>query len=438
MNEERYITFPVTSNNIALVNLLHTLIDKMIVRHFPPNFFKGGVNIDTKTGFRDLYKNNQSKNLNNSINNEDGAINQNVSKINLPRIITTFDFNSFETKETGIGAAAYSQYVNTNVLRKDLRGYYTFFNDYDNNIKLLTTDLRIKVNFNITFDLDTRNDQMSLLTYLYNIIKFNAPVWYNDIPVDFILPNNLMLGLFRILYGQLPMNENIELFSQYLEKYSNKIINTKYVSGDKNSIFFTMNRVYKNVYTQMNGEPEISEPESKDLVFSKFGVTCNGFTEFYIPISYIFTSPDIVRNVPISDFLFISENPTMDNTFRIRHIPSIPKSTFSKNKPYVPLSYIKILEEDFFVDSPIVELDFIDAFPEEMQKIIKSIPKNEYNSIFKILFYENLYPLDDDYVEYINNDDTYFYFKIKDCDVNSKYSILIFADEIELKKYIKK
>jgi len=429
--EERFIMFPATSVNAGLVNVLGVLTNMMIVRNFPPNFFKGGVHIDTKTGVRDMYKHERQ-------NNEVSEKRENVSKINKPRLIVSYNFRNFDTKETGLGSAAFSQYPGSQVLRKDLRGYWRFFQDEDKGISLYTSDLRVKVDFEIIIDVATRDDQISMMTYLLNMIKFNSGHRYENIPTKFTLPNSLSYGLYKILYATIPAKDNIDIFAEYLKTHSNDSIVQEFADGKADSSYFRMMRIYDNIFVRMNGEPEMADPESKDLIYDKFSITFGGFLELYLPNSYIYKSPDTVGSTIISNILFISDKMDDVTNYNIKYVSTCSKSLLRRHSPHIRTNSRKLIEESFYADEAYVEQDFLDAFSEVWIKAIQKIPQKYIDSIFQVIFYEESTNLGPEHVECIRNtEDQKFVYRIKDCDPTKEYTVLICYDPEELEYVIK-
>ena len=421
-SEERFIVFPASGVNNGLVNVLDTLANGMIAGRFPPGFFKGGVHIDTRTGIRDMFR--TERQTTNDNKKEDYA------KIKKPRLLIGYNFHNFDTKDTGLGPASFGQYPNTHVLRKNLNGYWKFMRDDARGIEMLTSDLRVKVDFDITLDMATRDDQLSAVTYLYNIIKFNRGVWYEHLKTVFTLPNSMMHGLYKCLYGPHPPKGTDELFGKYLVENSGGGVVQEFMNGHRDKSFFRMKRNYDKLYVQMNGEPEMADPETKDMVYDKFSVTFSGFLELNLPIAYILHTPDMINNSIVNNSLFVSQETTDVGNYHMQFFTRVNKSLSRRNKPSIHVKMRNVLNEAFYVDSPLVESDFFDTFSEEIQNLIRKMNRKDVDEVFSVYFYEDDYLLDDGHfverIELTPNDK--FNYRLKYCDIAKEYQILVYCD----------
>ncbi len=425
-SEERYIVFSATGTNVGIVNTLDALARNMIIKHFPPNFFTGGVHIDTKTGIRDMYRNERQLSMSNN--------NENVSKIKRPRISIAYNWQNFDTKETGLGPAAFGQYPNTHVVRKDLRGYWRFLEDKDTGISLHTSDLRIKIDFDVIIDVNTRDDQVSMMNFLYNIIKFNRTHWYKVNNAKFTLPQSLMYGIYRCLYGNVPADQCALEFGEWTKSKSNGGVVQEFMNGNQKKSFFRMIRDFANLSVTMNGEPTMGDPESKDLAYDKFSITFSGSVEPYIPISYIFHSPDKIKNTFVNNALFISNNTDDFDNYTMRYFSRMVRDVCSRNSPSFHTRMRKVIDEEFYIDEPTLDQDFSVLFSEDWNKVIEHLSIEDVNKIFDVRFYENGVYLDKDlFIErIIERPEDKFRYLMKDCDPTKDYTIFIHCDDKEL------
>lgn len=429
-SEERYIVFSATGTNVGIVNTLDALARNMIVNHFPPKFFVGGVHIDTKTGIRDMYKNERQTSMSNN--------NENVSRIKRPRISVAYTLQNFDTKDTGLGPASFGQYPNTHMIRKDLRGYWRFFEDKDTGIALYTSDLRIKVEFEVIIDVNTRDDQISVMNFLYNIIKFNRTHWYKVNNAKFTLPQTLVYGLYRCIYGNSPIKQNIDSFTNWVNTSSNGGVVREFLNGNEKTSYFRMIRNFSNLAVIMNSEPLMGDPESKDLAYDKFSITFSGSVEPYIPISYIFHSPDRVKNTFVNNSLFISNDVDDFNNYSVKYFSRSMRDVSDRSSPSFCTRMRKVVDEEFYVDEPVLDQDFSILFSEDWTKLINDLSIKDIDSIFDIRFYEDGTFLDKDkYIErIIEKPEDKFRYRMKECDTTKEYTVMIFCDDNKLKTVI--
>lgn len=284
------IPYPNEGLNVGLTNLMHA-IGNFIKTKFPPNYFNH-TEINTLVEMRNQYRNKDYR-------GKVAAIGPG------PKMVAAFTFpDSFQSSEVGLGQAAMFHYMAQGI---DHDQQLTIFKDYKD-IRIKVSFLRVKVNVDFQFILESRDDQFAFVSHLYNVLKFKYGYNLIGFNVDYPLPLNMMLFIKQLLFpNRSSINKNSIVFddkthidyANHLKRkdHSAEKIITKYIeSGDNWIPQYYVNIGYNRLYFQCEGEPDITEAEKESDVYSKYRVTFSAFLEPYIPINYVICVPRILCN----------------------------------------------------------------------------------------------------------------------------------------------
>ncbi len=429
--EERVFLYSAPGVNPGVVNIMDAIARGAISERFPPGFFKGGTHIDTRSGIRDMYKNElqASSNLTNKI--------ENISRIDKPRLLVTYRWTNMDTKSTGLGQNPLSQYPATHLMRLDMLGYEQIFQD-ENQIKIYTSNLRVKIDFDVILDMRTRDDQVTALNYLYHILKFQGCQPMVGIRTKFVLPDSMIFSLYKMLYGGTITKDLVNSFANHMENRSIGNISRMFINADSNKSVYVMNRQYKRIYAQFNGEPEMSDPESKDKIYDKFSITFSGFLEVYIPTAYILRCPDVVKNNIVDPYLILSDATDDKGRTMVQYFSRIMNSKMRKNCPLIPPFYTGIIEEDFWVSDSIDITEFLPRFDNVHQYLIKLMSEQERQSIYRVDFYQDGVYLDPGiYVDKLTGPDKYMTYVLKNVDMTKIMQIVVYCNIPAFQKFWK-
>lgn len=426
-SEERIAIFPVTGINSGIVNVMDSVIRGMIADQFPPGFLKGGVHIDTRTGIRDMFRNEQQITNNASKNKIES-----ISKIDKPRLLTTYRWTNFDTKASGLTQNPLSQYPNTHFLRLDMLGYDQIYQD-PNEVKLYTSNLRVKIDFDVILDMRTRDDQLSGLSYLYSFLKFQGCQPITGIKTRFIMPNSLLFGLYKMYYGDGDITaKSASSFANHMNRFSNGFIERKFINGQENRSLYVMNREYKRVYVQFTGEPEMSDPEVKEKIFDKFSITFSGFLETYIPTTYMLRCPDVVGNTIVLPALFPSFETNEQAGRPVKFYSRLSNSKARRNCPDLEFHQKTVVNEDCWFDTVEDTSSYLEILPVEHQRLIAKMEIPQALAMYRFDFLrDGIYLNPGTFVfpstQFTTIDDV-FTFTLKQLDPTICYQVVVYCD----------
>lgn len=411
MATRKITAFPFLGLNAGTADIMQA-IAAFVKSGFPPNFFKF-EHVDTQNGLRDFYKHLR-------LNSEEPY------KISKPKLIITYKMPNFNTGDTGLGENPLRQYP-AQYINTDMNGYELFFKDnYD--IRLYSSDLRVKSEFDVQIELSTRSDQMATNAFLMNNIRFMYGYRLKGIKTNFLIPNYLIAAIRNLLYRTnsltpLPEEAVIE-FDNHLKTYSNNGIEPIYFNGEKNKKFYKLNREYNTVYLQMTSPPEMNEGEKRDNIYDKFIINFSGFIEFYVPIACIFNSPELVVGSIVSPHIFKSLN--SDERTNMGVVTMM--STFKDHvmRPLISTDTLKRIHyEEFLLETPEDEINVLSWLPKDDKDFSSLLSVEEFNKLYKVYLYENEYLLDNNIYTF---KDSNYKITIKDGNLTAIYTIEIYKD----------
>ena len=440
MGTTRLGVFPSIHNKQNLNDLAFDICNFFIDK-FPVGFFHH-VYIDT-----------QDSNANQFLVNDDGKFMQYESgqKITAPHIKFVIKQGRNNIDE------AYNGFWNTNQqpgafsIDTDLTGYKPILYD-PYGIILATNDLPIRNTIDITIQINTKADQLSIM----NILDSNIRRMYGyevDVDSDIIIPNLLMeyirscvfrkeINILRKLEdsndekikGMQEINKN---FMEYLYKYSNKgIIPYKMKDRDDESdVVFSLKRKQR-VYLKL--EPyEIDEGNKKSNLYKTFNISISGTFDYANIISFITSVPSIVRGTKNPWFIRSSDNKDKMNYYHTIKFKEVFKD--ARKRAYVNMKKYShfYLEKEILMASKTDTFNIIDDIIEKDESpshyaLIKALMSyvktdSDFKSLFKVVIYKNNDVLDSSNYTIDKN----FQFIVKNCDLSVPYYIDVFVNSSE-------
>lgn len=411
MANRKITAFPMLGVNTGATNVMQA-IAAFIQAVFPPNFFKF-VHVDTKTGLRDFYKQLYQNR-------------ENPHKIKRPSLIVLYNMNNFSTDESGLGVAPMRQYP-AQYIDTSMAGYELFYKD-NFDVRLYTSDIRVKVQFEVRLEFSSRSDQLSANAYLMNFIRFHYGYRLTGIKTHFLLPNYMISLIRNLLYrttSDSPITPDIvTAFDAHLKQYSANGIEPLYFNGNKDKKFYKLNREYNSVYLQTSGAPELGEGDKKGDIYEKFTITFPGFLEFYIPVSCIFNSPELVAGSMISSAVFTSLTP--DEKQNVGAVTLLSSFNDHVSRPLIDTrSEERIHYEEFLIENPEDEIDILSWLSESEKELIAKLKPEEIQKLYRVILYENQYILDEGFYRFTDNN---LKIKIKDGNVASTYTVEVYRN----------
>lgn len=433
MANKKYIKFPSHGINTGLTSIMYQVVD-FIKNPYPENFFNYTY-INTKYELKNIYR-------------DDSRIDQvrEISKPLPPKLIAIYEIpDGFKTEDTGNGLTPMYHYM-SQYLDTSLRNYMPVYND-PYGISLHTSDIRIRINLGLSFELASKSDQLSFTSSLYNNFKFHNGYRFRNFRA-FYQASNMMVDIMKkALYDSPEIQHDEEKFDQYLQ--NNSAIDGKYggfrvmMNENKTKKFYYIERIYEQIYFQFTEEPEVSEGEQNGQIFSKYTVRIPGFFEIYIPITYIMVIPEIVNSKSFNDFLIAKNEPILGNTFQIIDIPEKDKLDSTRlHSRITPDSKYNTVYQETDINTTSTEESFnlfdwlndtVDK-SEDLEAFIYYMHDKPYSEVFddehiRFEMFEHKYLVDKDYMTIEDNYDL----TIKNCFTSMTYTMRIVASHNKMK-----
>jgi len=371
MSTRKITSFPIQGINNGITNIMYSIAE-FVKTAFPPNFFKFEF-VDTQNGLRQYYYNMRTKKLE-------------PFKIEMPKLIVTYNLDNFDTSDTGLGENPLRQYP-SHYISTEMRGYNIFYKD-NYGIELYTSDIRIKTEFEVIIELGSRSDQLSTGAYLNNFIRFLYGYRFGDVKTSFILPNYLIAFMKRLIYKNTVLDEDGEkMFDQHLKTFSaNSIIAVNYDGNKQKEKFYKLEREYNTIYVQFTNKPTYGN-QKRGEVYDKFTITFSGFIEFYIPIAVIVNIPDIIAGEYISSIVLNSID--TDKRLNAHATTMITSHEDSLVRPLVdPVDMELVHFEEFALENSEDEFNLIDWVPKAEKDLIKILKNlDEFYNLYELKLY---------------------------------------------------
>ena len=446
MGTKKIIKYPILGLNSALTTIMYQVVD-FVKQPFTNDFFKY-IHVDTKNGFKDMYK-----------STEPGSKMKRLQKSEYPKLVALFDLpDGLKSNDTGIGKMPMNRF-NSEYTDSSMNNYNNFYID-NYGISMYSSDIRIRVNVGLRFEVKTREDQLSLAAMLLDSHKFQGyGTRLINLVTRFQIPNQMMHFLSTVLINNSKEEADIKIFDDHLENYSMLATEARYekedikvggikhvfFNGDKEKDYYQLERLYRKIYFQFTGEPELSDGDMTGKVFKQHTISATGFFELYVPISLIMQVPKMINTHKVSDILTMSNKPMRDTELQVREIQSTENNTVMSR--YEPDSkYITIHDERNIQFELKTEkfnlLQYLNDTKEksiELQVLLLSMKNKKYSELFlenelRFTMYEGQYILDEG--DLLKIDDDYNVTVIENI-VQFDYTILIKCDKTYMLKLIK-
>lgn len=303
----KYLThFPSTGNHVTIFDIFKTVANDFM-NNFRHNFFKHVV-LDDKSNMKNMY----------SVNNENilelGSNMKKYGKIEKPNIYFEFQRRGNNVEDSHLSTNIEAAKRQPGIFGYDLTGtlYTPLYSDPEG-IIISFSDLFNRVEFNMTINVATRNDQEDLMSKLDMDINQFTGYTIPDVAVNYDLPDALITLMkdlyFTQEYIEIANNFTISLADKIAkENELNDIISAKLMAYSGNSINLVKtvrtNQIDMNIrrdldYKYTRHIPvfykfqkfEMGEGEKKNDIYEKFSITVSGYVEFLNIIGFIIKIP---------------------------------------------------------------------------------------------------------------------------------------------------
>ena len=408
MKDQRIGVWPAIGIASGIIQLEQNF-GNMILNKFPKGFINSW-HFDDKQNIKTGYVNTKVNILNN-------ALDSRYTQQKKPRLTVIFNNTNANQEDAAGGPESPFTYPLVQGVHPELNGYIPIYKD-PNNICIYMSHKRIRTTFQVIVEVESLGDQENTLNMIENMFKMQYGSFLEFIKTSFILPNDMINTIYKILYAQelmqIPTIESEKDKEALYDKIGKDFYNTlnKYSScngisqynrsNNPKDNYFLYEQIFRKLYYEITSKPEKTDGERIGSIFSKYTVTFDGFFEFVKPISYILVTPDVVAGNSVTEVLKSSGN---IDYFR-DHNPSGFMKYFGREEPlpdHVKFDMegnefqILYTETDISMDSP---SDIIDI-PEWIESskyadklkhysaLMKSLSKDEFDNYFHIHFYNN-------------------------------------------------
>jgi hypothetical protein len=427
-SSQKVAMWPATGVHAGIVDVMHAIGD-MVRDRFPKNFFRS-VHYNTKDGFMSQY-------VKVKIGRLKGQ-EMHYTKQPRPRLVLMYDDRSNDSKETGLLDSDPFIYPMVQGIHPEMHHYNKFYHDpFD--IGLYTSDKRIRINIEFLIETDSSSDQENALSYLENTFKMQYGTRLKGINSHYILNNDILERMkYMLFFNQIisvkdEKNEKLKKellqeiqssFNNHIARYSYGLISPRAKNGKEDETFYTMDRVYENIYFEITNRPEKTDGEKRGEAFDKFSINMQGFFEIYKPITYLLRSPSVINGHLVDEIMKISNE--SDKDYNYKPTGFVPYKNKQKVIPFHVSQYNKFgyktiyCEEEITVDSPKDYIDIIEWLGDEKFNgtydkyidLIKSLNEEKFHKYIKISIYEGdmVFDREDYFIEnnviYLNNTDS--------------------------------
>ena len=406
MENERIGVWAATGVQPGVLDIYNFFGDS-IKNRFPKRFINS-YHYDTKTSFRSMYKQTRFNILKNGQQS-------NFVQQKRPRLTVVFDNKNNNQEDAQGSKESPFTYPLVQGVHPEMNGYIPIYKD-PQGISLYMSHKRVRTTFEILVEVETPSDQENALAVLENTFKMQYGAFVEFVVARFILPNDIMETIFRLLYyeniKQISEIEDTdernkatdiisEEFNKRIKEYSSNNGITPYYRNTKSrDKYYLYKQIYEKMYYEITSIPEKTDGERLGSIYSKYTVTMSGFFEFEKPISYILKTPEVICGNLTSNVLGVSGNVSL---FRDRN-PSGYMKFFGRAEAY-PIMVNRALqnkfkmiyiENDITMDSPTDYIDICDWLENsddkkliKYSKLIKKINNVTFDRCFKILIYED-------------------------------------------------
>ena len=334
----------------------------------------------------------------------------------------------------------------------DLSGYRPIYHD-PFNVIIALNERTVKVNFDITFTLQTKSDQIGFMNYLDTFLKMN---YVQTIDIPTVIPvHNMMMSYIRSCLFKpeiLALDKSIDgsdeqnkfkkyinqMFMEMMYEHSNHNIKPYQEVKSADTQEDLMNYTY--CYNQVNRlfvkfeKYDADEGNKKNNAYDSFTVTVSGNYDFGIPISFITSVPAIIRGTRNNWYLKTGENKSDDLYYQMLQF----KEVFKDNRHLIAVNPNLwrhfYYEKEILMSSKVEKFNILDDVitlkesPSHyyiMKALLKTIKTQEdFNGLFKTVIYKNDEPINDKLVKI----DKEFNITINNCDLTVPYYIDVFIN----------
>lgn len=408
MQEQRIGVWPAIGISSGIVELEQNF-GNMILNRFPKGFINSW-HFDDKQNIKTGYVNTKVNILKNSTDSK-------YTQQKKPRLTVIFNNTNANQEDAAGGAESPFTYPLVQGVHPELNGYIPIYKD-PNNISIYMSHKRIRTTFQVIVEVESLGDQENTLNMIENTFKMQYGSFLEFISASFILPNDLINTIYKVLYYQELMEiPNIESekerekeydaigkdFYNTLNKYSSCNGISQYNrSNNPKDNYFLYKQIYRQMYYEVTTRPEKTDGEKIGSVFGKYTVTFDGFFEFEKPISYLLVMPDVVAGNSVTEVLKSSGNIDYFRDFNptgfmkyYKRPESLPKAVqFDMEADEFQILYT---ESDISMESPSDAIDLPDwiatsKYSDKLGKygaFMKTLTKDNFEDYFRIHFYDN-------------------------------------------------
>lgn len=190
-------------------------------------------------------------------------------------------------------------------LYRDLRRNYTsiLFDPYDGN-EIYYIPVYITTSFDCMIAVSTYTQNVDLYYHLYSVFKYNAPYYYDNIPVEFQIPKKIIHTIARKKYGEdylltalTPGGEHENRFLKYLQTFSGKkgLIVRKRNNSTGNTEFFF--RTLSNLLIIVDEPQTMETKQYEGQSESEYQTTFRMTASLWVPNAFILNMTDMTEEI---------------------------------------------------------------------------------------------------------------------------------------------